>query len=57
MISTILLLYLEVSHTSEESMKILFWILFIIDIIWVFTFLVLTVSQITSFLGIRCFSL
>lgn len=54
-ISTIILIYLDLTDASERSIKILFWNTFMINVIWVFSFLIATINQITSFLGIRCF--
>jgi hypothetical protein len=57
MVATIGLLICEVLSAGLFPMKIIFWICFVINVIWVFGFLVLTVNQITSHLKIKCFSL
>lgn len=57
MIATIILLFMDITHTRTFYMKILFWILFVIDVVWVFSFLILTIRQITTFLGIKAFSI
>lgn len=56
MLCTIALLYLDAVHADVFYMKIVYWICFTINVVWVFGFLILTINQITAFLGIKCFS-
>jgi hypothetical protein len=56
-LSTILLIYFDLTQKSMTSMKILFWVTFVINLICVFSFIISTIDQITTFLGIKCFTL
>ena len=55
--STIIMLIMEKTHAPIETKVIVFWTCFAVNMLLILKFLRETIIQITSYLGIECFTL